>query len=98
MKEIICRCPCCGGYIMENSKSYFCSNWNAKDKCDFSVWKVMYGSPVTEDDVIDLSTRKMTFAKDFFRKDGTKYEGFLVLKADKTKRCGQSVGIKGTGR
>ena len=34
-KEIIGKCPKCGGGILENSKSYYCSNLG----CKFGIWK-----------------------------------------------------------
>lgn len=93
--KTICKCPCCSGDIAENSKAYYCTNW--KNGCDFSVWKTISNATVTEDDIIDLCTRQMTFAKDFKRKTGEPYEAFLILKEDKSKKCGQSVAIKSTG-
>ena len=36
-KEIIGKCPKCGGDILENSKSYYCGNY--KSGCKISLWK-----------------------------------------------------------
>lgn len=36
-KEIIGKCPKCGSGILENSKSYYCSNY--KLGCKFGIWK-----------------------------------------------------------
>lgn len=35
----IAICPICGSDVFENTNSYYCSNWNAKKKCKFSMWK-----------------------------------------------------------
>jgi len=33
-------CPCgCGGKVTENSKAFSCTNWNAPNKCGFTIWK-----------------------------------------------------------
>lgn len=31
------KCPLCEGFIMENSKSFYCSNW--RRNCKFTIWK-----------------------------------------------------------
>ena len=30
-------CPNCGGIVLENSKSYYCTNW--RNGCKFTIWK-----------------------------------------------------------
>ncbi|MBR1737756.1 MAG: DNA topoisomerase III, partial [Firmicutes bacterium] len=36
-KENMGVCPNCGGEVYENSKGYYCSNW--QDGCKFTIWK-----------------------------------------------------------
>ena len=35
-KDVIGKCPKCGNDILENSKSYYCSDYK---NCNFSLWK-----------------------------------------------------------
>ncbi len=54
------KCPACeNGKILENSKSFFCSNW--KNKCKFSIWKNQlssYNKELDEKTVKDLLANK----------------------------------------
>lgn len=38
-REIIGNCPRCGRNIYENAKSYSCSGWKCKPKCNYALWK-----------------------------------------------------------
>ena len=54
MKEIIGKCPLCGGNVFENPKSYGCGNWKEKN-CKFTIWKHdCHGHDFTVDEVKDL--------------------------------------------
>lgn len=54
MKEIIGKCPLCGGNIFENPKSYGCGNWKEKG-CKFTIWKHdCHGHDFTVDEVKKL--------------------------------------------
>lgn len=50
------KCPkCLSGDILENTKSFYCSNW--RNGCTFSVWKnslSVYGKQITSDDIKNL--------------------------------------------
>ncbi len=50
------KCPKCGsGEILENSKSFYCTNW--KQGCKFSLWKnsvETYGKTITAEDAKNL--------------------------------------------
>lgn len=37
-KKNLGKCPLCDGVIYENTKAYFCSNWQQK-QCKFTIWK-----------------------------------------------------------
>ena len=51
MKEIIGKCPLCGGNVFENPKSYGCGNWKEKS-CKFTIWKHdCHGHDFTVDEV-----------------------------------------------
>lgn len=36
-KEILGKCPSCGGQVIELPKSFGCSNW--KNGCKYTIWK-----------------------------------------------------------
>ena len=58
--EIICKCPKCGGNILEGQKGYYCSNW--KDKgCKIGMYKKIGESLITKSELKQLlSGEKVT--------------------------------------
>lgn len=72
-------CPLCGGDIIENSKSYSCSNW--RSGCQFTIWKECRGKKLTDSQVKSLLNKKRTSKiKGFVSKSGLKYDGYLIFK------------------
>lgn len=73
------NCPCCnGGKIMENSKAYSCSNWNADPKCDLTIWKKSFGTNITKTDVKKL-LRGESINKKCVSKAGKEYTADLAF-------------------
>ncbi|MFV0519656.1 MAG: DNA topoisomerase III [Lachnospirales bacterium] len=80
------NCPICeNGSILENSKSFFCSNW--KNKCKFSIWKnqlKMYNKDIDSKTVEDLL--KNGIVKDFeLTMPDTKEKAFCELVLNEQK-------------
>lgn len=75
-------CPNCGGAILENSKSFYCSNW--KQGCKFSIWKnrlELYGREISSKDVKKL-------LKD------EKIENIEVILPQTTEKCTADIILK----
>lgn len=72
-------CPSCGkGHIIENQKSYGCSDW--KNGCKFSIWKEIAGKKLTIKNIEDLVQKGKTgLIKGFKSKTGKEFEAYLVL-------------------
>lgn len=78
------KCPKCGGKLIFNDKSVFCSNW--KDKgCDFSIWRNVCNKTLTDKQLVDLVTKGKTESiKGFKSKAGKSFSASLKLKDDFT--------------
>ncbi|NFM30467.1 DNA topoisomerase III [Clostridium botulinum] len=51
-KNIICRCPFCGQYIIKEKNNYTCSN--NKNGCLFNIKKSICNTEITELDILKL--------------------------------------------
>lgn len=81
----ICKCPCCEtGEIRENSKAFGCSNWNAEEKCGFTLWKNCFGATLTKTDAKKLISGK-TIEKTLTSQAGKKYKKELAYDFDAGK-------------
>lgn len=79
------KCPCCKkGEILENSKSFYCSNW--KQGCKFSLWKnsvEIYGKTITPDDAKTLiKDGKLMNIDVYLPQTQEKCIGDIILKSD----------------
>lgn len=55
----ICLCPKCNkGFIKANKTSYFCTEY--KNGCSFSIWNTILEKKLSETNVKDLCTKKIT--------------------------------------
>jgi DNA topoisomerase III len=79
-KPVIGECPLCQGEVVENKKSFGCSNWKSKD-CRFTIWKNIGGKNITVTVAKTLITKKKTAKLKGFKskKTGNAYEASLVL-------------------
>lgn len=82
-KEILGKCPKCdNGNIIENSKSFGCSNW--KNGCDFVIWKTIAGKNITKANIKDLLSKGETQEiKGLKSKSGKNFNSKLVLNNNK---------------
>lgn len=78
-KQVIGKCPLCGGDVIENQKSYGCANWKTQ-QCGFQVWKNLSGHKMTASQIKDLLTKGKTKALKFKSKAGKPFEAILVLR------------------
>lgn len=84
-QDAICKCPCCAdGQIRENTKAFGCTNWNAENKCGFTIWKNTCGATLTKTDVRKLIEGK-TITKTCHKKDGGTYQAQLAYDFDNGK-------------
>ncbi len=92
------KCPLCdSGEIIENSKSFYCTNW--KQGCKFSLWKnsiELYGKTIDAKDAkVLLKDRKITNVSLALPQTQEKCTGDIILKNDNSgkveiinlKRC-----------
>ncbi len=84
--EKIIPCPWCNGTIATYSWGYVCRNHKKEDEnsCRFVVSKNMFGTNVTEKDLLDLCKRGKTGFKNMKSKAGAKYRAKIELKEDHT--------------
>ena len=83
----ICVCPKCGGMVYAGIKGYNCSNYrNMLVKCDFVIWRSIFGRKITVNDVRTLCTSRQTGIMDFKTKDGKLIQRAMLLNdEDKVK-------------
>lgn len=79
-KEILGKCPNCGGNIVETSKSFGCDRW--KSGCKYVIWKndkffkSMKKKP-TKTIVKTLLKKDRAFVKGFVGKNGNKFDAYV---------------------
>lgn len=56
-KEIIGKCPLCGGNVFDNPKSFGCGNWKEKN-CKFTIWHDCHGHTITPEEAKALISGK----------------------------------------
>ncbi|QDP39959.1 type IA DNA topoisomerase [Radiobacillus deserti] len=79
-KEILGKCPACGGSIIEGQKGYGCSNW--KKGCTFVIWKndkflAALKKRPTKTMVQALLNNRVAYVKGLTSKKGTKFNAYL---------------------
>jgi DNA topoisomerase-3 len=83
-KEVLGKCPLCGGDVYENRKSFSCANWNSKEKpCAFAIWKETCGAAVTEADAKLLLSWKTTKPKKCRSRAGKEFLAAFALENGK---------------
>jgi len=79
-------CPLCGSLIKENSKAVYCSHWNQKPPCPFSVWKTIAGKNLTELQLKRLIEKGQTgVIRGFRSKQKKSFSANLILKNGKVE-------------
>jgi DNA topoisomerase-3 len=81
-KEVIAKCPACGGDVVENQKGYGCSNWKEEDGgCRFVIWKEFYDKKISKKHAKDLIEKGETsvIKKWKSRKTGKEFDAALQL-------------------
>jgi hypothetical protein len=78
-REVIGKCPLCGGDVASYPKSFACSNY--KDNgCRFSIWKEIASKGVTASMAQSLLSKgKTRTMKGFTSKNGNPFEAALEL-------------------
>lgn len=82
---VLGKCPKCeNGEILENSRSFYCTNW--KRGCKFSLWKnciESYGKTITVNDAkVLIKERKIINSDITLPQTGEKCVGDIILKED----------------
>ncbi|MBF0117277.1 MAG: DNA topoisomerase 3 [Desulfobacterales bacterium] len=79
--EINCKCPKCGGEIIEGKKGFGCSNW--KKGCKFVVWKTIAGKTLSVQEVETIIQKGITdFLDGFISKKGSSFSARLKLEIE----------------
>lgn len=84
-KEIIGKCPLCGGDITESEKAFGCSNWREQDGgCKFAIWKNFYDKKITKSMAKALLEKGKTsvIKKWISRNTGKEFDAALKLVKD----------------
>ena len=77
--ETIGLCPLCGKEVVEEVRTYSCTN----KECSFKVWKKIMTANLTKDDIKSLLNNKKTDSPIQFKsKEGKKFKAYLTLKDD----------------
>ena len=87
-RNVLGKCPLCGGNVIEGSKGFGCSNWQPPTSCKFVVWKtqkngMFKNTTITETMMKKLLTGKSVRMKKLTSNSGESFEADVVLKADK---------------
>ena len=96
MANVITKCPCCGGDILETEKAFGCSNWRDKEKpCDFTIWKTISSKTISKEQAIDIcTTGRSLLIEGFKSKAGKPFSAFLVISDDQSKKCGKRISFE----
>ena len=70
------KCPKCGRPVVALPKGYGCSGY---PDCDFSVFKRVAGTDLTDKDMADMLNGKATKVMSFKKKDGSTFSAALIL-------------------
>ena len=70
------KCPKCGKLVVALPKGYGCSGY---PDCDFSVFKRVAGTDLTDKDMADMLNGKATKVMSFKKKDGSTFSAALIL-------------------
>ncbi|MBL4952110.1 DNA topoisomerase 3 [Neobacillus sp. YIM B02564] len=85
-QTVICKCPSCGGNIVENTKAYSCANW--KQGCKETIWKNSL-EKLGKKSISALQAKQLFEKKKTTRKvklkstKGKTFEAYLVYKNSK---------------
>ncbi len=84
--EKIIKCPWCSGTIATFNWGYVCRNHKKDDEtsCRFILSKNIYGTNITENDLISLCKSGKTRVKTMTSKAGKKYKARVILNEDQT--------------
>lgn len=83
-RTILCKCPFCGGNVIEHERAYSCDKW--KEGCKFTIWKNIASKKLTQKQAIQLIEKGKTGKiKGFKSKAGKKFEAFLKLEGTQVK-------------
>jgi len=109
-EQAIGSCPLCGAAVVKAFKSWDCSSKKAK-QCSFSLWPVICGKTLTENQVKMLLSKGETgILKGFKSKQGKPFQAQLVLvngkvemkfpqpSAPRGRKNPDSTGLQATGR
>lgn len=83
-KESVGKCPRCGGDVVEQAKSFSCSNYRT-NSCSFALWKESKYPPLAKKKLSATNAKSLlsegkVFMNGLQKKDGSgTYDAFLVL-------------------
>lgn len=82
-KVAIGKCPICKKDMLENSKSYYCEDW---ENCGFSIWKQICGKKLSGTIIKELLEKgKTKEIKGFKSKQGKTFSASLIIEGNKVK-------------
>lgn len=82
-KVAIGKCPICKKDMLENSKSYYCEDW---ENCGFSIWKQICGKKLSSIIIKELLEKGNTKEiKGFKSKQGKTFSASLIIEGNKVK-------------
>lgn len=77
------NCPICNAIVSETKMAFSCSAWRTT-QCDFKIWKVIAGKPITDTHAKTLlKSGKTKVIKGFKSREGNSFDAALVLKDNK---------------
>ncbi len=90
-KNKLCLCPICGSPILENEKSYYCTN----KKCDVVIFKTALGAKhINKNQAINLFTNGNSKTKVLcVSKNKTEFEALMTYKYDKDAKYHNVLGF-----
>lgn len=82
-KVAVGKCPICKKDMLENSKSYYCEDW---ENCGFSIWKQICGKKLSSLIIKELLEKGNTKEiKGFKSKQGKTFSASLIIEGNKVK-------------
>ena len=99
-KEVLGKCPRCGGDITEFASGFSCSG--RENGCKFVIWKtskqkMLSKTTFTAKDVKTFLSGKAVKKSTLLKKDGGKFSGFLIMDDDPASQYGPNFRLTGGG-
>lgn len=84
VREVVGKCPSCGGDVYVSATEYYCRNWSREDGCSFRFRKQKLSREISKEEMRQLLDNKIIDLFNLTSKDGNDYDAAIALCHDAT--------------